>query len=79
MTSIATKYNWLLVDKDGVAVPKGAIIRTRRGEDYELTGGRPPHHEGSTGRVWVKPVGEPETTSTQEFFPTVFDLKWETV
>jgi len=68
-------YNWLLVDRDGVAVPNGTRLKTRDGEEYELTGGRPPQHEGSTGRVWVKGSG----SSSQEFFPSVFDLKWEEV
>lgn len=79
MTTMATKYNWLLVDKDGIAVPKGAIIQTRRGENYELAGGQPPHHEGSTGRVYVKEVGAAEDDWGREFYPTVFDLKWERV
>jgi hypothetical protein len=68
-------YNWLLVDKAGMAVPNGARLKTRDGEEYELTGGRPPMHEASTGRVWVKSAKE----GAREFYPNVFDLKWEIV
>jgi len=68
-------YNWLLVDKAGMAVPKGTRLKTQDGEEYELTGGRPPQHEASTGRVWVVDLD----MNAREFFPTVFDLKWEEV
>lgn len=64
-----THDNWKLVDKDGNIVHRGYKGTTHRGEEYVITGGRPPAHLGSTGRVWVEGGGE--------FFPTVFDFKWE--
>ena len=66
-----THDNWKLVDKDGNIVHHGYKGTTHRGEEYVITGGRPPLHLGSTGRVWVEGGGE--------YFPTVFDLKWEEV
>ena len=35
-------------------------VISSRGERYFLTGGRPPHKAGSTGRVYVTPVPEEE-------------------
>jgi len=64
-----THENWKLVDKDGNAVYRGYKATSHRGDEYIITGGRPPAHLGSTGRVWVEGGGE--------FFPTVFDFKWE--
>lgn len=68
--------NWVLVDKDYKLVDKGLKL-TSRGEDFVLTGGRPPQHEASSGRVYVKPWGCTEPLSEREFFPHVFDLTWE--
>ena len=70
--------NWVLVDQDDCLVDKGLRL-TSRGEDYVLTGGRPPQHEASTGRVYVKPWGCTESFSERELFPHVFGLKWEKV
>jgi hypothetical protein len=39
---------------------------------YTVTGGRPPHKEGSSGRVWVTN----EEGGTGEFFPHVLELHW---
>ena len=46
-----THDNWKLVDKDGNIVHRGYKGTTHRGEEYVITGGRPPTHLGSTGRV----------------------------
>jgi hypothetical protein len=66
-----TYDNWKLVSKDGKPVNRGDKAISHRNEEYIITGGRPPLHMGSTGRVWVEGGGE--------YFPTVFDLKWEEV
>lgn len=66
-----TYDNWKLVNRHGMAVARGDRATSHRGEEYTITGGRPPVHQGSTGRVWVEGGGE--------FFPTVFDLKWEVI
>ncbi len=50
----------------------GDKCRTFRGETVEVTGMREPHHEGSTGRVYVKD----EDGHTGEYFPGVIDAKW---
>ena len=77
MTSLATKYNWVLVDKEGTIIHNGIKLKARNGKEYELTGGRPPMHDASTGHVWVKLIGAKE--GAREFYPNVFDLKWEIV
>ena len=60
-----TVDNWVLVHADtGVPVVEGEKI-----EDFTVKGGRPPHKPSSTGRVWIEEY-------SQEYFPTVFNLKW---
>lgn len=44
---------------------------TAKGEDSAITGGRPPHKPGSTGKVWTDDNGE--------FYPSVFGLEWVAV
>lgn len=63
-----------LVRADGTPATIGDIFITNRLESYELTGGRPPQHPGSTGRVWVR---EANGGFNREFFPSVIGLKWE--
>ena len=61
-----TVDNWILVHADtGVPVKQNEKV-----EDCHITGGRPPHKPSSTGRVWVEEY-------SQEYFPTVFKLKWK--
>ena len=63
---------WALVsEKTREPMVEGAEVTTFRGEVFTLNGGRPPQHEGSTGRVWVQ-VGEAEV----EYFPSVIGAKW---
>lgn len=45
----------------------GEFRKSHSGEIYEVTGGRPPQHPGSTGRIWVRGA---------EYFPGVLDAKW---
>lgn len=61
---------WLLVHEgdDAAGVYEGETVRSFLGEDYVLTGGRPPHKPASTGKVWTSDGGE--------FYPGVFKLRW---
>lgn len=64
-----------LVNEDtGIVHPFGTPATSFRGETFIVEGGRFPTHEGSTGRVWVR--SSPGET-VQEFFPSVFNLRWE--
>ena len=68
--------NWKLVrENDGHPVPKfGDHFETFRGIPVELVDARPPHKEGSVGRVTVRaPDG-----GLIEYFPSVIGLKWVT-
>ena len=55
----------LLQDSRPVAV--GDVVTDWRGTDEIVTGGTPPHHERSSGRV---------TTARGSFYPQVFNLVW---
>ena len=68
MSKAITHGNWTLEHMDGTPVMSGEMLETHNGDQYRITGGRPPHKPSSTGRVWVEGGGE--------FFPTVFDLRW---
>jgi len=69
MSKAITHDNWTLVhSKTNEPVCIGDTLKTHRGDQYRITGGRPPHKPSSTGRVWVEGGGE--------YFPTVFNLKW---
>jgi hypothetical protein len=64
-------YCWKLVDEEGHTALRNEEVNDFRGDPWQLTGGRPPVHEGSTGRVYAR-KGE----TSGEFFPNVFNLKW---
>jgi hypothetical protein len=68
MSKAITHDNWTLERTDGTPVCIGEMLESHRGDQYRITGGRPPHKPSSTGRVWVEGGGE--------YFPTVFDLTW---
>ena len=60
---------WTLVRQDtNLPVEPGDTVFDFRGEASILTGGRPPQHAGSTGRVWVD--------DGCEYYPSVFGLTW---
>lgn len=64
-----------LIDKmTGKEAVVGNVYKSFRGEEYILKGGRPPLHDGSTGRVWV--VSNNEEKFTSEYFPSVFGMEW---
>jgi hypothetical protein len=48
----------------------GEMVELRDGK-ARLTGGEPPHKEGSTGRVWVR-----QGALDRTFFPSVCNLEW---
>jgi len=45
----------------------GDVVTDFRGTDEIVTGGTPPHHERSSGRV---------TVARGSFYPQVFNLTW---
>jgi succinyl-CoA synthetase beta subunit len=57
---------WILVDGDGNFMSKGDAITSFRGETDVLESAEIPRHAASTGRV-------------NNFFPSVFNLKWVVV
>jgi hypothetical protein len=58
---------WELVTHFGTPVFEGEEHLTFRGDPLTITGGRPPHKAGSTGRVH---------TNGGEFFPSVMNMEW---
>lgn len=74
MSQAIIKDGWRLVDSEGYLVREGNQFKTSRGATLVVTGGRPPLHSGSTGRVWVTEDGK-----SREYFPNVIDCKWEQV
>lgn len=72
---------WFLrYEADGRDVKAGDKVESRGDTYYVAKGvGRPPHHEGSSGRVWVVTKKKDVNTSLcgQEYFPGVFKMQWE--
>ena len=64
----------------GTAVGQGFVALSFRGERWVITGGRAPHKESSSGRVYAKlyAPASPDISDAHEheFFPGVFDLVW---
>jgi len=54
---------WILVDSDGNFMSEGDAITNFRGEASVIESAEIPRHAASTGRV-------------NNFFPSVFSLKW---
>jgi hypothetical protein len=54
-------------------VQMNSIHRSFRDEAFVVKGGMPPQHEASSGRVYV----ESDYGDTREYFPGVFEMKWE--
>ena len=64
-----TVHGWTLMRQNTrEPIYTDTVVYSHRNEAHTLTGGRPPHKLGSTGRVWTQGGGE--------YFPTVFDLIW---
>jgi len=63
----------------GTTVGIGFVALSHRGERWVITGGRAPHKESSSGRVYATPYpASPDVSDVHEsqFFPGVFDLVW---
>lgn len=60
---------YALVTKDGQPVNQGSVHTDFRGNSAIITGGRSPHKPSSSGFV--------HTAAGGEFYPNVFDLRWE--
>jgi hypothetical protein len=63
MIEVLNGVTWRLVDENLEAVSIGQGLVDFRGDSAVLTDAQCPRHDGSTGRV-------------NNFFPSVFDLKW---
>ena len=72
MTSFIEQENQALLDDSGQPVPIGGIL-VSNARFFKATGGIPPQHAASTGRVFGNWV---ENDAPGEYFPAVFDCKW---
>lgn len=65
---------------NGTTVHQGFVALSHRGERWVITGGRAPHKESSSGRVYATlyAPASPDVSDVHEsqFFPGVFDLVW---
>jgi len=52
----------------------GDVAHDFRGEAAIVTGWQEPRHAGSTGRVYVKEMGDRGFTG--EYYPSVYGMKW---
>jgi len=64
----------LMFVKSHLPVQTGEVVNLGDGRIATVTGGRPPHTENSTGRIYVRF----ENGVTGEFFPHVVGAKWMT-
>lgn len=72
----------LIKESDGRRMQLDDLVFTKDGHCYRVTGGYPPRHSGSTGRVYLQSlpddlVGEP--TYNRELFPSVVGLMWSRI
>lgn len=67
----------IIGSKPTTPVAVGAIRKSFRGEMFEITGGKPPQHEGSTGHVYARRVGAPSDEGARQFYAGVLDLEWK--
>lgn len=69
------KYVVVWQHKQHEIVPMGTVVLDFRRKEWKLVGFAPPRHEGSSGRVIVRPKkGSPSGRNDQEFYPGVFNL-----
>jgi hypothetical protein len=63
---------WLLIDEvTQVSVKRGETRESFRGVKSRVTGGRPPHKAGSTGRITTRDEGS--------YYPSVYGCEWQRV
>tara|TARA_R110001632_G_scaffold26343_1_gene71274 strand:- start:1654 stop:1884 length:231 start_codon:yes stop_codon:yes gene_type:complete len=72
-----SKKGWILVNANNERVVEKELVTTKDGENWIVEGGVPPHKPSSTGRVWVSLLSNPK--HNRDFFPTVFNLKWQEI
>lgn len=63
----------LINPQNGTRVALGELFLLN-GKTFKIEGGRAPHKQGSTGRIWVREIGD--DMHQQEVFPHVHDLRW---
>ena len=64
--------SWALLDAGGQPVPVGAVL-TSDHRTFKASGGMPPKHEASTGRIYGEWL---DTETGGEYFPHVFECRW---
>lgn len=64
----------LIREKTGDIINVGDVVHDFRGKAAIVESWSLPKHEGSTGRVYVKEMGERGISG--EYYPSVFSLKW---
>ena len=69
---------WLLQFEDSqdhwLPVERGQRLYDFRGDPYVVVGGRAPRHAATSGKIFVHPVGAPD--SVYEYYPSVFNARW---
>lgn len=68
-----------LVDEDThLPIHEGDVRASFRGDLYRVMGGRAPHKESSTGKVWCRdPLAKRgDDSSSSEFYPGVIKARW---
>jgi len=65
--------NYYLAHANGASVQENEAVKSFRNEDYIITGGASPQSPSSTGKVWVKDMNG----NSREYYPAVFNMKWE--
>ena len=70
-----TSFDWsgrkCVLMKDGKPVERGSTHIDFRGDKDVIVGGKAPHKQSSSGAVY--------TDNGAEYYPSVFDMKWERV
>jgi hypothetical protein len=61
--------------KSHFPVQTGEVVNLRDGDIATVTGGRAPHTEASSGRIYVRYANG----VTSEYFPNVVGAKWMTM
>lgn len=68
-----------LVDSTtGTELVIGQAVIDFRGERSYFSGGCPPQHDGSTGRIYVAPTKRDamKERNVRQYFPSVFNAEW---
>lgn len=71
---ISAPGGWVLVDSDGRPALRGATVQNAKGETFILTGGMPPRHASSSGRVYLRDARAGALVG--ECYPGVIGHRW---